>query len=219
MQTVDDYIDRAKSIKTVAYNSPVVGVYETRLNGFVKANWPIYADQLSLILSPISFVTSTYRPQDEHQKTMDNVIIFLEEIKNEEISTVSAQPLAIEIATLHPEIANGCTKLFSDGSYPEAVEKSFKIVRDRLRTVTGQETITRALGKTDIHFDGAAGESVDHDFQEGVKFLLMSIDFFRNEKAHVPNGNINSPEQAIEYLGMSSIAMRHLDNIQVTSKH
>lgn len=218
MQTVDDYIDRAKSIKTMAYDSPAVAIYKTSLLRFVRANWPIHVDLLSSILAWRKAITLSAL-EYEHQKTMDQVISFLREIKYEEPSTVSPQPLALGISNLHPDIAMGCAKLFSEGNYTEAVERSFKIVRDQLRKATGQETITEALSKNAIHFDGAAAESVDHDFQQGVKFLLMSIQFFRNEKAHVPNGNINSPEQAIEYLGMSSIAMRHLDNIQVTPKN
>jgi uncharacterized protein (TIGR02391 family) len=104
------------------------------------------------------------------------------------------------IKSLHPEIYSRCRTLYAGGDYAEAVEKGFKVVRDRLRSLTGYETGSEAFGKGKLYIEGAAAQHVDDDFQNGVKFLTMAIDRFRNEKSHTADGNISDPVRAYEYL-------------------
>jgi uncharacterized protein (TIGR02391 family) len=115
------------------------------------------------------------------------------------------------IKSLHPEIYARCRTLYADGSFAEAVEKGFKVVRDRLRTLSSYETGSEAFGKGNLYIRGAAASHVDDDFQNGVKFLTMAIDRFRNEKSHTADGNISDPIRAYEYLRLSSLAMHLLD--------
>jgi len=122
----------------------------------------------------------------------------------------SARNTSIE--DLHPEIKETCIPLCHNGHLAEGVEKSFKIVRDRLRKLTGYETGSEAFGKAGLRIKGAAEPHVANDFNEGVKFLTMAIDRFRNEKAHVIDGNIRDELRAYEYLRLSSLAMHLLDN-------
>jgi uncharacterized protein (TIGR02391 family) len=121
---------------------------------------------------------------------------------------------AIAIESLHTEIYTKCRKLYEGGDYAEAVEKSFKLVRDKLRALTGYETGSEAFGKGHLHINGAAAAHVDGDFQNGVKFLTMAIDQFRNEKSHTADGNIRDPIRAYEYLRLSSLAMHLLEGAQ-----
>jgi uncharacterized protein (TIGR02391 family) len=121
---------------------------------------------------------------------------------------------ATALESLHPAIYEGCRKLYEGGDYAEAVEKGFKIVRERLRVLTNYETGAEAFGKGKLHIDGAAAPHVDEDFQEGVKFLTMAIDRFRNEKVHTADGNISDPIRAYEYLRLSSLAMHLLEGAQ-----
>jgi len=125
-----------------------------------------------------------------------------------------ALPESQEVAgvkSLHPEIYSRCRTLYADGNYAEAVEKGFKVVRDKLRTLTSYETGSDAFGKGKLYVSGAAAPHVDDDFQNGVKFLTMAIDRFRNEKSHTADGNIHDPIRAYEYLRLSSLAMHLLD--------
>ena len=115
------------------------------------------------------------------------------------------------IKSLHPEIYSRCRTLYANGDYAEAVEKGFKTVRDRLRSLTTYETGSDAFGKGKLRVSGAAAPHVDDDFQNGVKFLTMAIDRFRNEKSHTADGNISDPVRAYEYLRLSSLAMHLLD--------
>ncbi|MDP2637542.1 MAG: TIGR02391 family protein [Candidatus Levybacteria bacterium] len=124
---------------------------------------------------------------------------------------------AINLSVLHPEIFRKCQSLFEKAEYAEAVEKGFKIVRDKLRDLTGHETGSNAFGNTKLHIKGAAAKNVDDDFNEGVKFLTMAIDMFRNEKSHTPDAKIDDPQRAYEYLTLSSLAMNLLDQAEITA--
>lgn len=134
--------------------------------------------------------------------------------------TMSDSAAATPLATLHPEIRAKCEKLYRDGAYPEAVEKSFKIVRDRLRNLTGHETGAKAFGRGNavgksLYIKGAAALNVERDFNEAVKFLTMAIDNFRNEKSHTSDAKIEYPIRAYEYLGVASLALHLLDGAEL----
>jgi uncharacterized protein (TIGR02391 family) len=88
-------------------------------------------------------------------------------------------------------------------------------VRDRLRDLTGHETGSEAFGKGKLHIRGAAAQNVDLDFNEGAKFLMMAIDKFRNEKSHTSNAKITDQGRAQQYLMLSSLAMRLLDDAEI----
>ena len=107
--------------------------------------------------------------------------------------------------------------MYEKGAYAEAVEKSFKVVRDRLRTLTGYETGSEAFGKSKLHIKGAAAVNVDGDFNNAVKFLTMAIDQFRNEKSHTSDARIDDSIRAYEYLRLSSLAMNLLENAEILS--
>lgn len=112
---------------------------------------------------------------------------------------------------LHKAVIDKCEDLFRSAHFPQAVEMSFKVVRDRLRALTGKETGSRAFGEGKLRVDGAIAPWVEGDFNEGVKFLTMAIDMFRNEKVHTSESGIDEPTKALQYLILSSLAMRLLD--------
>jgi len=116
---------------------------------------------------------------------------------------------------IHPQVWEKCEELYEAGAFAEAVEKSFKVVRDQLRALTGYEKGSEAFGKGRLHILGAVAAHVDHDFNEGVKFLLMAIDMFRNEKSHSSDAKITDPARAQQYLILSSLAMSLLDGAEI----
>jgi hypothetical protein len=67
-------------------------------------------------------------------------------IERLELALPESQDVA-GIKSLHPEIYTRCRTLYAGGDYAEAVEKGFKVVRDRLRSLTGYETGSEAFGK------------------------------------------------------------------------
>jgi uncharacterized protein (TIGR02391 family) len=146
---------------------------------------------------------------------------FLEEIEDAGPAvpgdTTGQQLIANEFTGIHPEILKKCSDLLEKRAYPETVERSFKIVRDRLRQLTGFETGSDAFGKGRLHILGAAAPHVDADFNQGAKFLMMAIDMFRNEKSHTSEGNVHDAEHAPQYLMLSSLALRFLDRAEIQS--
>ena len=116
---------------------------------------------------------------------------------------------------LNPVIYENCHTLFESGHYPAAVEKGFKIARERLRELTGYETGSEAFGKGKLHIRGAAADHVDGEFNEAVKFLCMAIDRFRNEASHSSDSRIDHPARAYEYLTLCSLAMNLLDDAEI----
>lgn len=123
-----------------------------------------------------------------------------------------------DLSLLHPVIFEKCRELFKSGTYAECVEKGFKVVRDKLRRLTGYETGSNAFGNVPLHIKGAAAENVDEDFNKGVQFLTMAIDRFRNEKTHTSDAKIDNPQRAYEYLALSSLAMNLLDQAEIVTK-
>lgn len=121
----------------------------------------------------------------------------------------------VPLSGIHAQIVLKCNGLYEAKHYAEAVEKSFKVVRDRLRVLTGHERASEAFGKGKLHIKGAAAPNVDADFNDGAKFLMMAIDMFRNEKSHTSDANISDPARAYQYLCVSSLAMTLLDEAEI----
>lgn len=141
--------------------------------------------------------------------------IFVKEQCKKDSSKKNVQNNHLVLSSLHPDIYTKCHELYEKKAYPEAAEKGFKIVRDRLRKLTGYETGSEAFGKGNLHIKGAAATNVDDDFNEAVKFLTMAIDRFRNEKSHTSDAKIDDPIRAYEYLRLSSLAMNLLDDTEI----
>ena len=143
--------------------------------------------------------TDRYSPQSTFEYTKRKATDGIRELESliEQLPmahTQSEDPAGIK--SLHPEIYSKCRSLYESDDFGEAVEKGFKVVRDRLRSLTTYETGSEAFGKGKLYVDGAAAPHVDEDYQAGVKFLTMAIDRFRNEKSHTAGGNISDPVRA-----------------------
>ena len=98
-------------------------------------------------------------------------------------------------------------ELLKSKHYFNAVEESYKIVRHKLKEITGKERAHEAF-KTEnysVIFGHEANDSVEVDFFEGVKFLHMAIQKLRNEKAHTPKHEIDK-NLAIHYIVLASLA-------------
>jgi uncharacterized protein (TIGR02391 family) len=123
----------------------------------------------------------------------------------------AARQRAVQVHDLHPEIKKWALPLCENGNLTEGVEKGFKVVRDRLRALTTYERGTDAFGRGKLKVRGAAAPHVAEDFNEGVKYLTMAVDRFRNEKAHVLDGNLTDETRAYEYLRLASLVMHLLE--------
>ncbi len=216
-ETLARLAEEAAALMDVQYKSPKVDLWKRRTREFVSRE---FGEEYLKILNRALFfnrvVLGEHEGQQMHREAMDKAITFLNELRSEKSAVPSPSeepppPPFLRLEDLHPAIVDGCAELYAAGHLAEAVEKSFKIVRERLRQLTGYETGSEAFGKGGLRVQGAIEPWVDDDFNDAVKFLTMAIDRFRNEKAHTADARITEVTRAAEYLAMSSLAMRLLD--------
>jgi len=109
--------------------------------------------------------------------------------------------------TLQKEVFDHVQNLLDSGHYFHAVEESYKIVRQKLKEITGKEKASDAFAESNIEkiFGHTPKNDVEKDFFEGVRFLHMAIQFLRNEKAHTPAQDLDK-NLAIHYISLASLA-------------
>lgn len=126
------------------------------------------------------------------------------EVNNNMINNVEDDEVTINI---RPEIYEHIKRYLATQDYYHAVEESYKIVRQKLKDLTGEEKASQAFCETNIEkiFGHAPKDDVEKDFFEGIKFLNMAIQKFRNEKAHTPAKPLDR-NLAIHYISLASLA-------------
>jgi len=109
--------------------------------------------------------------------------------------------------TLQKDVFNHVQKLLNSGHYFNAVEEAYKVVRKKLKDITGKEKATDAFSKSNYEkiFGHQPVNEAEKDFFEGVKFLHMSIQFLRNEKSHTLASDLDK-NLAIHYISLASLA-------------
>lgn len=100
-------------------------------------------------------------------------------------------------------------KLLNEENYFEAVFEAYKIVREKLKKITGQEQAHKAFAKE--NYEKIFGSTAENDFFKGVKFLHMAIQNFRNENAHTPSKPLDK-NRALHYITLASLAYDLIDN-------
>ncbi len=108
---------------------------------------------------------------------------------------------------LQKEVFDHVQKLLNSGHYFNAVEEAYKVVRQKLKDITGKEKAHEAFAESNQEkiFGHKPKNEEEKDFFEGVKFLHMSIQFLRNEKAHTPAQDLDK-NLAIHYISLASLA-------------
>ncbi|MEA5000264.1 MAG: TIGR02391 family protein [Endomicrobiaceae bacterium] len=121
-------------------------------------------------------------------------------------TTVSITNNLISIE-IRPEIYEHIKQLLHNENYFHAVEEAYKVVRNKLRDITGEEQAHRAFEESNYEkiFGHVPKTDVEKDYFVGVKFLHMSLQNFRNEKAHSLASNLDK-NLAIHYLSLASLA-------------
>lgn len=117
---------------------------------------------------------------------------------------------------LQKDIFDHVQKLLNDGHYFNAVEEAYKVVRKKLKDVSGKEKATDAFSASNYGkiFGHQPADSVESDFFEGIKFLHMAIQFLRNEKAHTPARKLDK-NLAIHYISLASLAYDLINRKQI----
>jgi uncharacterized protein (TIGR02391 family) len=125
-------------------------------------------------------------------------------------ATVSRDLISIEI---HEDIYGHIQRYLSIGDYFHAVEESYKVVREKLRELTGDEAASVVFNmnaESARHYKSLFGttsprDQAQKDFFRGVGYLHLGIQFLRNEKAH-SLATFVEPNLAIHYISLASLA-------------
>ncbi|MFK4759746.1 TIGR02391 family protein [Microbacterium sp. ZW T5_45] len=125
-------------------------------------------------------------------------------------ATVNANRIQIEI---HEDIYSHIERYLATGDYFHAVEESYKLVREKLRDITGKEKATDVFNNSaqnEGHWNALFGKATassdaEKDFFRGIGYLHLGVQHLRNEKAHTPASPIDT-NLAIHYIALASLA-------------
>ena len=119
---------------------------------------------------------------------------------------------------LHPYIAKGCSQLFIDKHYPQAIEESAKAVFQYLREKTGLKDDGTNLAektfslKSPVLAFSDLSDQTKKDEQLGFMEILKGFTKgVRNPFAHT-HGKQEEQQKAFEYLVMASLLCRRIDD-------
>lgn len=120
--------------------------------------------------------------------------------------------------SLHPFIMHGCSQLYRDGHYAQAVEEAVKAVFQHIRNVTGLAGDGAPLAQAAFSVKNptlAFSDLADQTKQnEQVGFMEMLCAFakgVRHPLAHT-HGRQEEVQKAFEYLVMASLFCRRIDD-------
>ncbi|MFI5627686.1 TIGR02391 family protein [Nocardioides sp. NPDC051685] len=114
---------------------------------------------------------------------------------------------------IHEELYSHISPYLRSGDYYHAVEESYKLVREKLRDLTGKEKasdIFNNSAQNDAHYGALFGkakatDAAEADFFRGVGYLHLGVQHLRNEKAHTPASPLE-PNLALHYIALASLA-------------
>ncbi|WP_327042822.1 TIGR02391 family protein [Micromonospora ureilytica] len=125
-------------------------------------------------------------------------------------ATVSKNKIQIEI---HGDIYNHIGQYLATGDYFHAVEESYKLVRGKLREITGKEKASDVFNNSaqnTAHYEALFGKATpsndaEADFFRGIGYLHLGVQHLRNEKAHTPATPLE-PNLALHYISLAGLA-------------
>ena len=108
---------------------------------------------------------------------------------------------------LQKEVFSHVKGLLESKHYFNAVEEAYKIVRQKLKSITGKEKAHEWFKEDnyEVIFWHKPIDEAEADFFEGVKFLHLAIQKLRNEKSHTPAMELDK-NLAIHYIVLASLA-------------
>ncbi|WP_418002725.1 TIGR02391 family protein [Mycobacterium sp. PDNC021] len=129
------------------------------------------------------------------------------------------QPTPVSLPGLHPLVSASSGSQIASRHYDDAVFNAFKVIEDRVKTLTGHADIGKRLmtavfneqnPQLDVTSD-RADASQKADEREGFKFLFMGgAQALRNTRGHGPS-LLTDEQEAMEMLATASLLMRALD--------
>ena len=137
-------------------------------------------------------------------------------------STPSGQDA--RVAVLHPEIRHVVDRYLKSGHPEVAIFEAFKLINQRVRTMTGLELDgSKLMGEafSDSNPPIALADlstATGKDIQAGFRFMFMgAVRGIRNPDAHELFKELDA-EEALETLAFASLLIRRLDEVKVPAR-
>lgn len=114
---------------------------------------------------------------------------------------------------INKEVYSHIKQYLDTEDYFHAVDEAYKLVREKLREITGNEKATEVFNmnaENKKYFTQLFGKAdgttqAERDFFRGVGYLNLTIQFLRDEKAHTLATQLE-PNLAIHYVSLASLA-------------
>lgn len=114
---------------------------------------------------------------------------------------------------INKEVYNHIKRYLDTEDYFHAVDEAYKLVREKLREITGNEKATEVFNMnaenkkyyTQLFGRPDGATQAEKDFFRGVGYLNLTIQFLRDEKAHTLASTLER-NLAIHYISLSSLA-------------
>jgi len=122
--------------------------------------------------------------------------------------------MAAYLSQLHPYIAKGCTKLFADEHYAQAVKAVFQYLREASElTLDGAALAQQAfsLKAPILAFSDLSDDTKKNEQLGFMEMLAAYAKGVRNPLTHT-HGKLEEAQKAFEYLCMASLFCRRIDD-------
>lgn len=139
----------------------------------------------------------------------------LYEVALSESIDVSAASIKSDTVSLkvNRDVYDHIKRYLDSEDYFHAVEEAYKIVREKLREITGMEAATDIFNmnaESEKYHGKIFGKKVvagspEHDFYRGTGYLNLAIQFLRNEKSHSLATTLDK-DLAVHYISLASLA-------------
>ena len=128
------------------------------------------------------------------------------------VSTATIESASVNLQ-LSSAVYSHIAQYLDKEDYFHAVEEAYKVVREKLREVTGEEKasdIFNANAESNKYHEVIFGKTAESgtpesDFFRGVGYLNLAIQFLRNEKSHTLATTLDK-NLAIHYISLASLA-------------
>ena len=143
-------------------------------------------------------------------KTLINKLEGIKETLNIEKQIDEIESINVKI---HPDIYKHIKKYLNTDDFFHAIEEAYKVVREKLKELTGNERATDAFNDNNKKkiFKREPKDNVEEDFFKGIKFSNIAIQNFRNVNFHTLAKDLDK-NLAYHYIILASLAYELINN-------
>lgn len=139
--------------------------------------------------------------------------------KTLEAILAAAKPMTVSIKSdvisikIRDEIYSHIKSFLDSNHYFTAVEESYKVVRQKLKNITGEEAAAAVFGENALnnkYWEAAFGSTPligtpEADFMRGAGYIHLGVQYLRNEKSHTTATPLDE-NLALHYISLASLA-------------